>query len=132
MGTSQQCPVCKSSRVRVGRVRSFLGQLRVLWGEFPARCEDCSARFHVRGVGLGSIFYAQCPHCLRQDLSTWDLKHYRATRWMHFQMLLGAHRWRCEVCRSNFVSLRPRKEKYVRPADRLVPDEARDASGTLA
>jgi len=42
-------------------------------------------------------------------------------------MLLGARRWRCEMCRCNFVSLRPRKMRYVRPSDRLVPDGASDA-----
>lgn len=132
MATSQHCPVCKSSRVRVRPIRSLLDHLGVLWGEFPARCEDCSARFHVHGEGFSSIFYARCPRCLRQDLSTWDLKHYRAGSWMRFQMLLGARRWRCEVCRCNFVSLRPRKEKYVRPADRVAPGEETDARGTLA
>ena len=132
MGKNQQCPVCSSSRIHVGQVGSLLGYLRVFWGEFPARCDECSARFNVRGVGFSSTFYAQCPYCLRQDLSTWDLKHYRATRWVRFQLLLGASRWRCEVCRCNFVSLRPRKEKYVRPADRLVPEEAPEAHATAA
>jgi hypothetical protein len=132
MSYIQYCPACNSPRVRVGRARSFLGRLRVFWGEFPARCEDCSARFRVRGVGLDSAFYAQCPRCYRQDLSSWDLKYYRTSSWMQVQMWFGAHRWRCEVCRCNFVSLRPRKEKYVRPADRLVRDESPDATSTPA
>ena len=131
MGNTQQCPVCDSPRIRVGQVRSLLGYLRLFWGEFPARCEDCSARFHVRGGGLRSVLYAKCPRCLRQDLSTWDLKHYRASNWMRLQMLLGARRWRCDVCRCNFVSMRPRKEKYVRPADRVVSEESPDARGSL-
>ncbi len=42
---------------------------------------------------------------------------------MQLQLLVGANRWRCEVCRCNFVSLRPRKEKYVRPAERAGTDE---------
>jgi len=62
------------------------------------------------------MFYARCPRCLRQDLSTWDLHYYRASFGMRVWMLLGAKRWRCEACRCNFVSLRPRREKYVRPA----------------
>ena len=130
MGNSQQCPVCHSTRVRVGRVRSASEFLHVCLGDFPSRCEDCSARFQVRGGGLGVARFAECPHCLRQDLSIWDLKHYRATRWMRLQMLVGAHRWRCEVCRCNFVSLRPRKEKYVRPSDRLAVDRVDQAAGT--
>ncbi len=78
------------------------------------------------------MFYAQCPRCLRQDLTTWDLRHYRATGWMRLRILLGAKRWRCEVCRCNFVSLRPRKEKYVPPASRPVAEETPDRSGTPA
>jgi transposase len=132
MGKHHKCPVCNSSRIRVGRVRSLLGYLRVFWGKFPVRCEDCSARFYVRGVGLDSVIYAQCPNCLRQDLSAWNLKYYRATYWMRVQMLLGAHRWRCEVCRCNFVSLRPRKDKYVRPSERSATEAAPDASRTTA
>lgn len=95
----------------------------MLFGEFPARCDDCSARFEVAGGGPGAVRYAHCPRCLRQDLSTWDPKHYRANSWMQLQLLVGANRWRCEVCRCNFVSLRPRKEKYVRPAERAGTDE---------
>jgi hypothetical protein len=75
------------------------------------------------------MFYTQCPRCLRQDLSTWDLRHYHATLWMRVRMLFGARRWRCEVCRCNFLSLRPRKEKYVRPAGRPTSGEASGMSG---
>ncbi len=132
MGISQRCPACNSARVRVAEVRSIGGYLRVLWGAFPARCDDCSARFDLRGGSLRSLLYAHCPHCLRQDLSTWDLKHYRATTWMRLKMLLGAHRWRCEVCRCNFVSLRPRKEHYVRPAGRVAATEGSEVRQTPA
>jgi len=130
MSNRPKCSVCGSSRIHVVDARSLLDHLRVLWGEFPARCDDCSARFHVRTAVLRSSIYAHCPRCLRQDLSTWDLRHYRATLWMRLRMLLGARRWRCEVCRCNFVSVRPRKEKYLRPADRLAADQVPDAGGT--
>jgi hypothetical protein len=132
MGINRKCPICNSPRIRAGQIRSLLDHIRVLLGVFPARCEQCSARFHLRSVGLGAVFYAKCPRCLRQDLTSWDLKHYRPSNWMRVQMLLGARRRRCEVCRCNFVSLRPRKAKYVRVADRLVPGEAPGANRTLA
>jgi hypothetical protein len=48
------------------------------------------------------------------DLSTWDLKLYRATKWMRLQIWFGGHPWRCDRCRHNFVSFRPRKERFVR------------------
>jgi transposase-like protein len=72
------------------------------------------------------MFYAQCPRCLRQDLGTWDLRHYRPTLWTRIQIALGANRWRCEACRCNFVSFFGRKAKYAPPAARA---QARGASG---
>jgi hypothetical protein len=99
-------------------------------GTFPARCDHCSARFRLSGAKLSSLKYAHCPRCLRQDLSTWDLRHYHATLWMEIRMLVGAHRWRCEVCRCNFVSFRPRREKYLRPAERAAASEESGTNGT--
>jgi hypothetical protein len=130
MGIEQECPACGSTHIRVRRARSLLDDLLALRGTFPAHCDNCSARFRVRDVELSSAKYAHCPRCLRQDLSTWDLRHYHATLWMQIRMLLGAHRWRCEVCRCNFVSFRPRKEKYVRPAERPAPGEDADSGGS--
>lgn len=103
--------------------------LRLLQGGFPARCGECSARFPVHGPGFRSFFYAQCPRCLRQDLTTWDLRHYHAALSMKIQIWLGANRWRCEACRCNFVSFLHRKEKYVPPAGRA---QAPDANGNAA
>ena len=125
----QKCPFCGSPRVRVGRARTLGDYLRLLHGSFPARCGECSARYTVHGPGLSALFYAQCPRCLRQDLTTWDLRHYHAALSMRIQLWFGARRWRCEACRCNFVSFRGRKEKYVPPAQRTP---AQDASGNLA
>ena len=127
---AQKCPYCGALRVRVGHARTPGDYWRLLQGSYPARCVECSARFTVHGAGFGAILYAQCPRCLRLDLSTWDLRHYHATLWMRLQMFLGANRWRCEVCRCNFVSFLGRKEKYVRPAERA--EAAHDASGSAA
>ena len=123
MGHAQKCPNCGATRVRVGRARTLGDYFRLLHGSFPARCVECSTRFTVHGPGLGSIFYAECPRCLRQDLSTWDLRHYHATTWMRFKMFFGANRWRCEPCRCNFVSFRPRRAQYVPPAQRPREDK---------
>ena len=129
MPQAQKCPSCGSTRVHVGRVRSLSDYLRLLRGSFPARCGECSARFTVHGPGFSSAFYARCPRCLRQDLTTWDLRHYHAALSMRIQIALGANRWRCEACRCNFVSFRGRKEKYVPPAQRTP---AQDANGNAA
>jgi hypothetical protein len=49
------------------------------------------------------------------DLSSWDLKMYRPSAMMRLKLWFGANTWRCDPCRNNFASFRPRKEKYVRP-----------------
>lgn len=110
-------------------MRTLGDYLRLLHGGFPARCGECSARYIVPGPGFSSLFYAHCPRCLRQDLTTWDLRHYHAAFSMRIRMWFGARRWRCEACRCNFVSFRGRKEKYVPPAQRAP---AQDANGSAA
>jgi hypothetical protein len=83
-------------------------------GYYAFRCRECQERFLERPMDLASVVYAKCPHCLRMDLSTWDPKYYRVGWWTKLRLWFGAHRWRCEPCRRNFVSWRMRKERYVR------------------
>lgn len=111
-----ECPECGSSAVRSERMRGFKEKCLALFGFYAFSCTNCYARFLERPMQLTSVVYAKCPRCLRMDLTTWDLKYYRVGSWMEFKIWLGAHRWRCEPCRKNFVSWRSRKLKYVRPA----------------
>jgi hypothetical protein len=46
------------------------------------------------------------------DLSTWSEEDYRISLTTRFRLALGARRLRCEYCRVNFASFRPRKERY--------------------
>lgn len=101
-----------------------LGELALtLFGLYAFRCGNCGRKFLSRPMGVGGSVYAKCPRCYRMDLTTWDQKYYRASFWESFKTWFGAHRWRCEPCRTNFVSWRPRKEKYVRPAAPLAEEE---------
>ncbi|MGO9240084.1 MAG: hypothetical protein ACLQBJ_04660 [Bryobacteraceae bacterium] len=129
MRRAQKCPYCGAMRVRVAHVHTLGDYWRLLHGSFPARCAECSARFIIRGPGFGALFNAECPRCLRQDLSTWDPRHYHATFWMRVRLFFGASRWRCEACRCNFISFLRRKEKYVPPGERAetVPDSGGSA-----
>lgn len=68
------------------------------------------------GGGAAGAAYAKCPKCLRMDLATWETAHYRVPLPARLLLALGAHRWRCEPCRTNFTSFRKRKVPYVRPA----------------
>lgn len=46
------------------------------------------------------------------DLSRWSLEDYRPGAFSRLLLRLGANPWRCEYCRHNFVSFRPRKLRY--------------------
>lgn len=96
-------------------MRGFREHLLALFGFFAFRCQHCQTRFVDRPLDLASVVYAKCPRCYRMDLATWDPKYYRAGALAKLSVWLGAHRWRCEPCRRNFVSLRPRRSRYVRP-----------------
>jgi uncharacterized paraquat-inducible protein A len=77
-----------------------------LLGNCPLRCNDCHARFSVNLLLLSKAGTAKCPRCLNIRLNTWDTKHYQISRWKKLLLALGAHRYRCNPCRYNFVSFR--------------------------
>jgi hypothetical protein len=110
-----QCPECGGRNIRSERTHGFREKCLAIGGFYAFFCQDCCARFLERPIELASVVYAKCPKCLRMDLSAWDAKYYRVGWWTSFRVWLGAHRWRCEPCRVNFVSWRMRREKYVRP-----------------
>ena len=110
------CPKCGSGHVKPVHARTLRERFLKLVADDCARWSSCGHRFMATPTGnLGNVTFARCPRCLRMDLGTWDPKYYRPSLWMEFKVWFGANRWRCEPCRTNFVSFRPRKEKYVRP-----------------
>jgi hypothetical protein len=46
------------------------------------------------------------------DLNTWTDEQYWPSAFMKLMVTFGAHRWRCEYCRHNFVGFRPRMERF--------------------
>lgn len=110
-----QCPSCGSSEIESLETRGFREIALALLGSYAFRCNHCSRDFLSRPIGLGSLFHAKCPRCYRMDLTIWQPKRYRAHGWDRIKLNLGAHAWRCEPCRCNFVSFRSRKEKYIHP-----------------
>lgn len=111
-----QCPACGSSHARPSRARTVGERLLRYFGYDFARCHDCLHRFPVAPLpGWGSLAYARCPKCLRMDLTVWDPDQYRISSLTRLRIWLGANRWRCEPCRTNFASFLPRKTKYERP-----------------
>jgi hypothetical protein len=64
-------------------------------------------------VNFADLMYASCPKCGRMDLNKWTGHTYVAPFWVEFRTKMGANRWRCEYCRINFASFRPRKEVFT-------------------
>jgi len=110
------CPCCRSRKVRKSHRRSLYERILTLFGYDVLRCMDCDIRFRAHVLMPDALPYAKCPRCYRTDLSIWDPKYYRSSFLANLKILLGGNRWRCEACRCNFVSFRPRKEKYRRKA----------------
>lgn len=46
------------------------------------------------------------------DLGLWEERYYVGPAYKLFLVRLGAHPYRCEICRLNFISLRGRKERF--------------------
>jgi len=106
------CPSCGSRLLRVSRYRSLKERLRDLVGIAPLRCCDCGQRFIARTWNPSVLLYSRCPKCLRMDLNVWTDEQYWPNAFMKLMITFGAHRWRCEYCRHNFVSFRPRMEVF--------------------
>lgn len=109
---SVHCPKCGSRSLRFSRARSAAERLWKIVGVRPMRCRDCHTRFVGKTWSLTDLIYARCPKCWRMDLSRWSGTHAAVPRYMMLALKLGANAYRCEYCRCNFVSLRPRKERF--------------------
>ena len=105
-----RCPECGSRYLRASRRRSLGEKLRNLVGISPLRCGDCGTRFTTRTWSLSVFTHSRCPKCLRMDLNVWTERQHCPGAFVRLLIKLGAHPWRCEYCRYNFVAFRPRLE----------------------
>jgi DNA-directed RNA polymerase subunit RPC12/RpoP len=108
-----QCPNCGSRFLRESKPRDAAEKAARWRLIFPIRCLDCKTRFSGNTLSLGDIRYASCPRCERMDLNKWTGKNYEPPFWVGLKTRFGANRWRCEYCRINFASWRPRKEVFT-------------------
>ncbi len=107
-----QCPLCGSRNLRYSHRRTRRERLLSWLGIRPLRCRDCRARFIARTWRLSNVRWARCPKCWRTDLASWSPERYPTGALRKLLLALGAHAWRCEYCRHNFLSFRPRRETY--------------------
>jgi len=108
------CPRCGTRDTRVSRPQGLAQYLKGFVGISVLRCRRCSARWETSVWAQGSWKYARCPRCYRQELTKWATHHYSASSWTRLLLKLGASPRRCEACRFNFASFRPRKEPFSR------------------
>lgn len=108
------CPNCRSSNVRRSRRRTLREWWRSFFGKFNFRCLDCGTRFEEAILDERIFKYAYCPACHRLDLSSWNPENYHVSWWHKLRLQFGAKPYRCEPCRRNFTSFRPRAERYKR------------------
>ena len=107
-----KCPFCGSEKTRPAHSRGIFDDILESFGVFPFRCGECRRRFRFRLWKLRDFFYAKCPRCYRLDLTTWELKYYRPATRIRLKLSFGAQPLRCDPCRCNFASFRPRKERW--------------------
>lgn len=108
MQSQHTCPKCGSGRVRMSKTRGFAEWLRAMFGVHMMRCRSCGIRFRKRTWELSLIWYARCPKCAGLELRNWSEKYYYPPWYKQILCLVGARQQRCEACRHNFVSFRPR------------------------
>lgn len=117
------CKHCGSSDIRKSRGRSVRDFARMAIGTYPFRCLTCNKRFSANLLSLPTLLYAKCPRCLRFQLTTWPANRYRLGLWQKTLIWLGAHRYRCQACRCNFLSFLPRYEAQTSlPAAAASPE----------
>lgn len=108
-----KCPSCGSRNLRYAYLRNPSEKIAKLAGVRPLRCRDCRQRFVHRTWNLSNLSQARCPTCMGADLTTWSPVHYHVSFGRGLLLFFGAHPYRCERCRCNFVSFRKRKRRRV-------------------
>jgi len=102
------CPRCGSQRVRISRKRGHWRWLRRLACIHTLRCDSCKLRFRSRTLRWRYMFYAKCPQCAGLELTDWQEKYYYPKAHLRALVYFGWRQQRCDSCRYNFVSFRPR------------------------
>ena len=98
------CPTCGSADVRRSRRQDISEIPKMLLGVYPFRCLGCGERFLGNVWRLSRKGFAKCPKCLRLSVLPWERKETGISALDQIKMRLGAHTYRCLICRHTFVS----------------------------
>jgi hypothetical protein len=118
---SPVCPNCGSRFIRPASGTCFSERLKIWLGLWVADCEGCHNRF---SNDFATLIYASCPRCYRDDLTDWAEEYYLPAWYRRMLVWVGARRQRCEECRVNFISFRPRRRQWVPPPETRRPVKA--------
>jgi hypothetical protein len=72
------------------------------------RCRECGYRYTDQPLRWPVLAHARCPKCANMVLRDWQEKYYLPPAPVRALTYIGWKQQRCESCRHNFVSLRPR------------------------
>jgi Zn finger protein HypA/HybF involved in hydrogenase expression len=104
----QSCPNCDSTDIQVAPPNGRAYVLKSYFGLGALLCRDCRHEFQSSIWRWDVVWYARCPHCANLELGDWHEKYYLPPIHERALVLVGANAQRCEACRYNFVSFRPR------------------------
>lgn len=111
MKAIRPCPECGATEFRVSRFRDFGEWLQSWFGVHWMRCKKCGARYSDHPWRWSTLWYAKCPRCYEMELRDWQEKYHLPPWRVRILTSFGWKQQRCEACRYNFVSLRPRWKK---------------------
>ncbi|MGA8026168.1 MAG: hypothetical protein WB992_03425 [Bryobacteraceae bacterium] len=126
------CQYCGSASLRRSRRQSAVELSKMALGIYPFRCLDCNQRVWVNIWLFSKLAYAKCPKCLGMQLTTWPARHYHLTLWNKLLMTFGANRYRCSVCRENFLSFRAREGRDNTAKEGGQSEAAAEETGALS
>lgn len=75
------------------------------------RCRHCRARFWGRTWDFSDWIRARCPKCLSPELELWSLDTRKPSLGQTVFLVMGANAYRCQKCRTRFVSFRLLRQK---------------------
>jgi hypothetical protein len=106
------CPNCGMREIRLSH-RQTAGEVIRSWlGIYTLRCRRCQHRWKTNVWSVADWKYARCPQCYRQELTTLHEEYHPRLR-TRFMLRLGAKPYRCPLCRCNFASFLPCRERFV-------------------
>ena len=129
--TEFTCSACGSANLRRSHSTSVLELPKMALGTYPFRCLDCRERFWLNIWFSARGKCAMCPRCLICEVMPVPKESIRLTLRKRLLLGIGAHAFRCSVCRHSFISFK-RAEPSRRISQQPQPPKAQTAEPEVA